>query len=305
MVYDNKNHNRGIGDGADRYCKTILLKRIVDHFFVLTRNWFIELNYDNLNCDNNDIVTPMMGFIRHCIESNVLLPGHLDPCIIEEFISRTLTYEESMHYLKYIDPVVYKNVESMDLDDLESFNLLCTGHCTLYHMVREIVINHPLTQKEKKHALMFDFGPIEYENAIEFDTKISEPYELNAEMLKKIFRINDPDPKYKNMWDELINELDDSEMRSMMILFTGSSKIISNTISLHINHHYVNNYQDDNQDNQNNQDNRDNEMKIKFCDIEIQTCFYTGSLNPRIFESHETLNNLKFYFKDHCDFIIG
>lgn len=294
LVYNDKNNKiNGIGDGADRYCKTILLGRIIDKYFVSSRQWFVTFN-DTMTETFSKHFKPVMGFIRLCVETNVLLPWHLDPCIIEVLISRPLTYEESLHYLEYIDPIVYKNVKNMDPGDFDSFRLLCTGHKSLDHMIREIVINQQVSETEKLLINQFDFGFTENEikNAVELDAKISEPYELNSGIIKNLFKITDDDPKYKNMWDNLINDLDKNELRSMMILFTGSSNIINRSILLHVNHECVENEQDKN-----------HHIKIKKCDIEIQTCFYTGSIHERIFESQEILNGLKVYFNDHCDFI--
>lgn len=277
--YHDKSNN-GMGHGADRCCKSILIKRVFDQYFRTVNRWFLIPKWKS-QVFNSENIGLLMRFIQSCIISNVLIPGHLHPSIVEAIISRELTTEEIMYYLNNIDPIIHKHANELD----ESYKLnpkafnecIDPGYESWNSMIRDKVIDIKLNEKELDIAKRFDLGPIEYKDAIELDKVISEPYNVTNQMVKEVFRINYDNPKYQEMWDQMIMELSQNELKSMLTLFTGTSKI-TEKIRLNI---------DQNEKN----------------DLTIHACFYSSTVHEKLFESQDTLNRLKIYFSDSNDTI--
>ena len=294
--------NHGVGNGADRHCRTIMLKRIIEHYFNVIDHWWIEPRWDILL--NHLSLEPLIGYIRSCIELKILLPWHFTPRIIELIVSRSLTNKELMHFLEHIDPDIYRSINKINgtmISD-EEFRSFSPGHDSLGCMIRERIMGRPkvtpgsegreLNESEKQIIHRFDFGPLVYADTIEFDQKISEPYVLSNQMIVDMFQFFNDDTKYQTMWNQMVKELDHNELRSMLILFTGSTELTCRKIYLSIS-----NLQNCVPGNEYNND------KIYPCDLEIHTCFYSGSINNSLFASQETLNQLRIYFSNDEDII--
>lgn len=272
----------GVGSGADKFCRTTMLKRVIEYYFDITDNWFMEPKWDRFD---KNIHEQIVGFFRSCIRLNMLLPWHFSPRIIEALTHRTLQRDELMYFLQYVDPEIHRYVNH--LDDTykycqESFNLLNTGHESLDSMIRDRIINRELTEKERKITQHFDFGPMVYDDLMKFDQMISEPYEFTNDMITNLFvihppceEVNEAKYQYQKMWNQMIIDSTNDEKRGMLILFTGSSAIENEKINV-----YVNTYG---------------------CDIEIHACEPSGYVHKHLFESQEILNGLRIYFSDTND----
>jgi hypothetical protein len=299
-IYFNYNdqNSKGVGDGANRSCKTALLKRVIDYFFETVDHWFIipklllqnikgsedmsEQEKFNILVDNtiqktNYILNLNMlsVFIKSCIASNVLLPKHLHPQFVQVIMKVELTLDEMMYYLSYMDPDMYKYVNNLDESyktDPNKFQEIGVDFDSFEDMVRSRVVGD-IDNGENELMMAFDFNYVKYVDAMKFDKEVSEPYEITSQMIINIFCI---DEKYKSMWNELIMELSQEELKSMLVLFTGSSKI-TQTIYVYI-----------------------DEEDIKY-DLNIHACGYNLSINKRLFISQETLKGLKIYFSSSED----
>ncbi len=268
--------NDASGNGANRMCKTILLKRVVEKYFKKTSRWFIEPSWHSKIFEWSNI-KPLTSFIKSCIAAKILLPQHLSPRIIEIMISRKFTVEELLYYLNLIDPVVHKHVTQLN-EILKTnpcqFNEICPGYESFETMLRDKVIGPTLGESENMIISYFDFAPIEYEDVIQLDQMISEPYEITNQMIIDVFKIND-DMKYQQMWNEMIEGMIQTELRSMLIMFTGTGHI-TEPIELTIDH-------------------------TMFCDLDIHACDHKGTIHSRLFDSQDTLDGLKLYFSDTND----
>jgi hypothetical protein len=283
--------NNGYGTGADIYCKTILLKRILDYYFETLDIWYIVPKFSLFTNEDSLIkVESLSRFIKSCINAKVLMPKHLHPKFIMAILEMQLTLEQLMYYLSYIDPDMYDRMIKLDdsykINPLK-FKELGTGYETFECMILNKVIGQPFNTWEKIVAMTFEFK--DYDNdPIELDKVISESYILTHELVINIFNIivetcsvNEEKQKMEetrcvNLWHEFIAELSQDELRTMLTLFTGFATITS-VIYLHI-------------------------ESIK-CDLNMRVCSRNVTVNKTLFETKEALNRLKIYFLNSNDSI--
>jgi hypothetical protein len=285
-------HNEGIGAGSDRHCKSVVLKRIIDECFEHD-GMFIIPKYDHsvfdiMNVDN------LMKIIRSCRTSGVLISGHFHPSVVEVMINRPLQRFELEYYLELMDPTFYKYAHGLDEKYKSEKKLyqqdIATGHDSYDLMIREKVIGKELTDDQNDLIRRMDMDLLEYQSAVELDLMISEPYQYDRSQIIDMFEINFDDSysdyEYSDKWNHLIISLSDQEIRSMLILFTGSTSI-DKTISLGIRHMPLYDH------------------STESTDIEIHSCNNTVYISHRIIDSQETLDGIRIYFSDHNDSMHG
>jgi hypothetical protein len=272
----NNQFNNGYGRGADVYCKTILLKRVLEYYFESCPDdirYIIFKTYNFMSLIKMLKVRKLAKFIKSCIASNVLLPKHLHPKFVEVIINRKLTVDELMYYLNHMDSDMHKYVSKLDESyrmDSTKFQEISPAYESLEDMLRQKVVGDKIIGWGVDLCRIFDFN---FNNAIELDSSISEPYIITNELVVAVFKITPVE--YETLWCRFVMELDQEELKAMLVLFTGATTIPS-AIHLRI----------------------DEDMK---CDLNIHVCGYSLSINKRLFESYDVLSRLKIYFVSSID----
>jgi hypothetical protein len=274
----NNQFNNGYGRGANIYCKTILLKRVIDYFFeeysntaYIVPKFSLFPQYETIT-SSLKIVHKIFKFIKSCVDSNVLLPKHFHPAFINIILRRCLTYDELMYYLNQMDSDMYKYISKLDESyriNSTKFQEISPDYESLEAMLGEKVVGNGIIGRDAVICACFRFNFID---AIELDSSISEPHIITNELVVAVFKITPIE--YEILWHRFVMDLSQEELKTMLILFAGSTAIPA-AIYLRV-----------------------DDMK---CDLNIHVCGYSLSINKRLFESYDVLSRLKIYFASSVD----
>ena len=260
--------NIATGNGATRqvYCK--LADELMKELLVQKNNYFMDINVDNAFWESYENIESFGFLIEMIIKSGCILPYHFTPALLEIISNQILTLEQLEFFMEKIDPDLLVFAKKVNPSDFESLDTNFKSHEEFY---RSIVIG---TVDEKKMTIYCNisncFESIDGRSILDIDRIFSGNYTITANDVLSCTILTER--QYQDIWNQFINSLTEKELKQLMILFR-------NTLSLKERYDII--------------------VKNIDIDIHIEICFKKVTINQKLFENLEYLNNLKNYFVDN------
>lgn len=278
FLINNDDNTTGYGEGASRQIYQQCLKNMVDIIFVKTNNFFVDFNPDSVIIFNyGNYIEHLISFIRMALALNIKLPFHLPIRIYESAVSRQSTIDELKYFLSHVDPTMYENIKNITDENFHEYE---TGHVSLVEMLREKLVynDHMIDESiyEIFGIILKDHLTNELVSIKDLDSEISGEFIITPDIF--IDSMNVIPQKYHEMFSNFIKSLTPNELKNALIQF-GNDSDINNKYRVEI-------------------------SSAAEIDLTISTCYRNVVISEKLFESEETLNNLRLYFTDNIDILV-
>lgn len=263
------------GIGANRQIYTHGINDVIINLFETDRGYFLDIMLNNEDFwKSDDNISSLVTLIGLYISSECVLPYHFHPALLQKITGKPMELKEQLYFLEYYNPEMHSIINKKLSDP--SFDVVKE---TFYDSIEEYIekdifmIKVPLWKTNLYNRIAKSFlekyPGISKFNIIELDKLISGTYIIDPLNVIKIMHIDEDN--YNALWKQFIMSLDQLQLRNLLLLG-------SNSFSL--------NYS----------------FRIIVCDemdsdINITTCARHIKLNAKLFESIETLNQLKLYLE--------
>ena len=259
---------RALGPGSTRQVYKKCMFEMLDTTLLKTNGYFMDINEDHEFWKPGTSCEMIFAlFIAMCIKSDFTLPYHLPPVLLKLLSRKDMSEEEVLFYANKLEPDAVDQTQV----SLEVFKELDTGYDTQHDFYKSIIHS----QSERKLLIyktisdfFMMFGVFNGCQISKIDNILSGPYTLTPEMVLSMMHIN-AEQHYKEAWQSFVRSLTEAELKQLLIT-------LGNTISTRVKY----------------------EIFINNCitvDVSIQTCQYSLSIKPSIFDNAESLANIKCY----------
>ena len=266
--YDNYS---AFGIGATKQVYQKLVTDMIGDILIKTSSYFMDINVINHFWQIDSNIEAFVIFIGMLINSGCVLPYHLAPGLLESIINKKMNIKEMEFFMEKIDPVMLGSVKKIHPAD---FHLLETNYDTVEDLYRSILGCNCIVDKiniYKKIANNFElFDSFHDYNILTIDQTLSGLYTITADRVLSMIYM--ADPAYTNSWENFVRSLSESELKQMLITF-GNTLSIDNKYTIYVS----------------------DTLKT---DIHITTCIQSITINKKLLDNIENLNQLKCYFMD-------
>ena len=274
LTYFNFNiisQHKAYGNGSSKQIYTCVMDNIIDKLLSI-QGYFLDISMDNLKFWNfEDNIELFVSYIGLYITSGCILPYHFHPILLQKITGKPMTQTQQMEFLKYYSPDIYVKINKDNFDVA-----LTTGYDTIEEYITTDFFMRDIPEWKlnlyDKIAKYFvkKFPTICDYSCTDLDILISGYYELKSSDVVKIMSIDNE--LYQKMWICFIDSLTQNQLKKLLLL-CGNTLCIKSKFNITV-------------------------CDYLKTDIHITTCCLQVSLNQKLFESDETLSQLKIYLDE-------